>query len=247
AHCGIASKTAPAWPSFRTASRKITRSTWRMAGRVSCWAMEDCATGARTSSKRITRHTSGAESISRRECSASMIPATTATADRWWCRRCGRMWNSKTGHYMYEVFHVEHFVRITMSVYKCTCTTTSLWMTNFISIRPELEGESCGKLQDAGQAVGADFLQGTEIAWSRIGHQVTGLVERCSVAAGTADGVVSQLVDPVAVLHVIIRVVEQIERLRLKFQFLAFADLKAARQPNVDPLQPRAVEGIQAD
>ncbi len=41
--------------------------------------------------------------------------------------------------------------------------------------------------------------------------------------------------------------VEQIKRLRLKLQFLAFPDRKTAGQPCVDPLQPRTVERIQAD
>ena len=41
--------------------------------------------------------------------------------------------------------------------------------------------------------------------------------------------------------------VEQIEGLRLELQLHAFADRKTARQPNVDSLQPWAVERIDAD
>jgi hypothetical protein len=37
----------------------------------------------------------------------------------------------------------------------------------------KLERESCGELQDAGKAVGANFPVGSEIARPRIGHQIT--------------------------------------------------------------------------
>jgi hypothetical protein len=56
-----------------------------------------------------------------------------------------------------------------------------------------------------------------------------------------------QLVNPVAVLHVVVGVVEQIEHLRLKLQLLAFLDGKTAGQSNIDPFQPRTIERIQAD
>jgi len=42
----------------------------------------------------------------------------------------------------------------------------------------------------------------------------------------------------------VVGVVEQIERLRLKFQFLAFPDFKTACQSNVDPLQPGTIKRI---
>ena len=55
------------------------------------------------------------------------------------------------------------------------------------------------------------------------------------------------LVDSVSVLDKVVGVVEEIEGLRLKLKLLAFADFEIARQANVDSLQPRAVQGIQAD
>src|ERR1019366_6280920 len=114
-------------------------------------------------------------------------------------------------------------------------------------IHVPLERESCGKLQNARKAVRADLLQASEIARARIWHQIADLVERSSIAAVAPNGVVLQLINAVAVLHVVVGVVEQIERLHLKFQFLAFLDFKTSRQPNVNPLQPGAIERVQTD
>src|SRR5208282_5049293 len=142
ARCGIASKIEPALPSCRTASRRITRYTWQMAGRAFCWVMEDCATGGRILSSRITRRTFGAEFILLPECSTSTTPATTATGGRWWFRAFGRMWNSR------RQFPV------------------------LSSQRRQSERDRRGELQDTGEAVGADFPVGSEIARARIGHQI---------------------------------------------------------------------------
>ncbi len=110
-----------------------------------------------------------------------------------------------------------------------------------------LERESYCELQYAWKTAWANFLEGSEITWPRVGHQIARLIERCAITAVGADGVVLQLVDPVAILHVVVRVVEQIERLHLKLEFLAFLDRETAGQSCVNPLQPRAVERIQAD
>ena len=114
-------------------------------------------------------------------------------------------------------------------------------------IHAPLERESSGELQHARKTVWANFLEGSEIARARVGHQVARLIRSCAITTVGADGVVLQLVDPVAVLHVIVGVVEQIERLHLKLQFFAFLDRETAGQSDVDPFQPRPIERIQAD
>jgi hypothetical protein len=106
----------------------------------------------------------------------------------------------------------------------------------------ELEGKPCGELKGSRQTVGADFLKGSEVAWAGVGHQVTLLIWRHGIAAGSANRVVLQLVDAIAVLDVIICMVEQIEGLYLEFQILAFADYKTACQSDVDAFQPRTVK-----
>ena len=110
-----------------------------------------------------------------------------------------------------------------------------------------LKREPGRKLEHAGKAVWADFLQGAKIPRTRVGHQVASLLQGCTVTAVGPDWVVLQLVDPVAILHVVVGVVEQIERLRLQLQHFAFPERKTAGQPNVNPLQPRAVERIQSN
>jgi hypothetical protein len=60
----------------------------------------------------------------------------------------------------------------------------------------KLERESRRKLQHAGQSVWADFLQGSEIARTRVRHQITSLLGMNAVAAGGRDGVVLDLLIP---------------------------------------------------
>ena len=75
-------------------------------------------------------------------------------------------------------------------------------------IHVPLKRESCGELQHTWKTAWANFLEGSEIADARVGHQVARLIRRCTITTVGADGVVLQLVDPVAVLHVIVGVVE---------------------------------------
>src|ERR1039458_7530610 len=93
---------------------------------------------------------------------------------------------------------------------------------NFFFSKAEFES----KLQRTGKPIGTDFLQRSEIARTRVGHQIAGLVQRHAITAVAAYGAILQRVDPVAVLHVVIGMVEQVECLHLKLQFPALPDRK---------------------
>lgn len=110
-----------------------------------------------------------------------------------------------------------------------------------------LKRESCGKLQSAGKTIGIDFLIAAEIAGAGVGHQIAGLVESLTVTASGPDRVILQLVDPVAVLHIKVGVVKQIEHFDLKLQLLALLNGETAGQAHVDDFEPRAIERVQSN
>ena len=77
-------------------------------------------------------------------------------------------------------------------------------------------------------------------------NQETLLVCALPVSAGWAEGLVLDLAHARAVLNIVVRVIQQVESLRLKRKRVAFGEIELACQGEVDLLSPWAVERIQA-
>src|SRR5271169_2944513 len=96
-----------------------------------------------------------------------------------------------------------------------------------------------GKLEDTRSVQRVNRLQRAKAG---LGYQVARLVRTYTITAGTTHRLVLRSVHSIAVLHVPIRMIQQIERLYLQRDALALGNGNLPRQPEIDLLRPGTVE-----
>src|ERR1035438_1842705 len=99
------------------------------------------------------------------------------------------------------------------------------------------------ELEHAGRVERVDDLKLSE---ALLRYQVTLLIWGGSVAAVRPEGAVLEVAHAVAVLDVIVRVIHHVKGLRLQGHGVALRHFESAREPEIDLLDPGAIEGIQS-
>ena len=108
---------------------------------------------------------------------------------------------------------------------------------------PGLEDVFEGELEHTWTVHRAYDLEGSE-PW--VGDEIAGLVQCLTVAAGRSRWGVLDGIHTIAVLHVVICVVQQVERLHLEQKGMPFRQREAPRNSQINLLRPGPVEGIQS-